>query len=59
MDDSLKAQIEARGVLLATGGLGTAPLLMLAMRGLELTRFPYEHCNRVVLASTPVAHGAL
>lgn len=58
MDESLKAQIKARGVLLATGGLGTALLLMLGMRGLELTLFPYEQWF-LALAATAVVQGLL
>lgn len=41
MDDSQRAQIKARGVLLATGGLGTALLLILGMRMLDLTVVSY------------------
>lgn len=42
MDDSKKAEIKARGVAFATGGLATALLLMLGMRALELTVLSYE-----------------
>lgn len=42
MDNSQKAEIKARGVVLATGGLATALLLMLGMRALELTVLSYQ-----------------
>lgn len=41
MRDNRKAEIKARGVALATGGLGTALLLMLGMRVLDLTAMTY------------------
>ena len=42
MEDSQKAEIKARGVLLATGGLATALLLMLGMSALDLTILSYQ-----------------
>ncbi len=42
MDESKRAYIKARGVVLATGGLATALLLMLGMRALDLTVLAYS-----------------
>lgn len=58
MDQSQKSEINARGVLLATGGLATALALMLGMRGLELTTLSWQAFAVAVLA-TAVVQGIL
>lgn len=54
MDASQRADIKARSVLLATGGLGTALILMLAMRALDFTVLAYAAFEGAVAGSVIV-----
>lgn len=58
MDIFQKAEVKARGVLLATGGLGTALLLMLGMRFLDLTVLSLQGWVWAVVA-TAITQGTL
>lgn len=58
MDASQKSDIKARGVLLATGGLATALMLMLGMRLLDLTTLDYE-AWLMAAATTALIQGTL
>ena len=58
MPDSPKAEIKARGIILATGGLATALLLILAMGVLGLADLSYESWLWAALA-TATLQGAL
>lgn len=58
MDDVQRTKIKTRGVALATGGLATALILILAMRILDLTAFTYSDWLRAA-AATAVVQGTL
>jgi diguanylate cyclase (GGDEF)-like protein len=54
MDEALRKETKARGVLLATGGLATALALMLGMKALGLTQLTYEGWAWCVMATAAV-----